>query len=109
MPPRRRNPLGSWGLRVDLCVARRQRWPHIASSSRLELDPQAPCARHILILGQAPRIYASILLQVTGEGGNYRANRCRASIMSPASAWTDMDLDRISCGISGRAVSAKLR
>ena len=27
----------------------------IASSSRLELGSQAPCARHILILGQAPR------------------------------------------------------
>jgi hypothetical protein len=55
MLTRRRNPLGAWGLRVDLFVARRQRCTRIASSSRLDLDPQAPCARHILILGQAPR------------------------------------------------------
>jgi hypothetical protein len=54
MPTRRRNPLGAWGLRADLFVARRQRCACIASSSRLELGSQAPCARHVLILGHAP-------------------------------------------------------
>jgi apolipoprotein D and lipocalin family protein len=45
MPLRRRNPLGAWVLRdlgpgsgpANLCVARRQRCPRIASSSRLDL------------------------------------------------------------------------
>jgi hypothetical protein len=54
MPRRRCNPLGAWGLRADLFVARRRRCPRIASSSRLDLGSQAPCARHTLILGQAP-------------------------------------------------------
>jgi hypothetical protein len=44
----------AWGLQADLCIARRQRCPRIASSSRLELGLQAPCARRILLLGQAP-------------------------------------------------------
>ena len=40
----------------DRCVARRQRCHRIASSSRLALAMQAPCARPLLILGQAPSI-----------------------------------------------------
>jgi hypothetical protein len=64
MLTRRRNPLGAWGLRADLFVARRQRGTRIASSSRLDLDPQAPCARHILILGQAPSDWVHALLMI---------------------------------------------
>ena len=54
MPPRRRNPKGAWGLRAISALLVVNDVIDIASSSRLELASQAPCARPLLILGQAP-------------------------------------------------------
>ena len=55
MPPRRPEPEGRMGVVGDLFVARRRRCASTSpSSSHLELASQAPCARPLLILGQAP-------------------------------------------------------
>ena len=51
-----RNPKGWWRLRADLRVARRQRCHRIASSSLLDLDPQAPPARPLWFLSQPLRV-----------------------------------------------------
>src|SRR5512136_1693817 len=67
MPVRSRNPKGAWGLHGDRRVARRQRCPRIASSSRLALAAQAPCARPLLLLGQAPRQRQTIKLRAPKE------------------------------------------
>ena len=48
-------PEGRMGVAGDLCVARRQRCPRIASSSRLDLASQAPCARPIVLSPRAAR------------------------------------------------------
>ena len=53
-------PFGRIDIAGNLCVARRQRCPRIASSSRLALAVQAPCARLLLILGQAPSIASQV-------------------------------------------------
>ena len=52
-------PEGRMGVAGDLCVARRQRCPRIASSSRLDLASQAPCARPIVL---SPRAARSLIL-----------------------------------------------
>ncbi len=55
MPARRRNPEGASGVAGELVVARRRRCPTSPPPSRLDLASQAPCARPMLLLGQAPR------------------------------------------------------
>ena len=58
------------GIAGNLCVARRRRCaPASTSSSRLELASQAPCARHIVILGQTPSPHFSQDFEI---GGKYK-------------------------------------
>jgi hypothetical protein len=68
MPPQSRNPKGSGSAQRPsrMGIARRSlrcssstMGTGIASSSRLALAAQAPCARPLLILGQAPSVIAS--------------------------------------------------
>ena len=57
MSPPGRNPKGAWALHDDRsrCSSSTMR-NDIASSSRLALPVQAPCARPLLLLGQTPRL-----------------------------------------------------
>ena len=52
--PRRHEPLGTWGLRPHASLLVVNDATSIVSSSRLAWDSQAPCARPMLLLGQAP-------------------------------------------------------
>jgi len=45
LPPRCRNPKGAWGLRGDLCVARRQRCARTSPPPRALSSPRKPHAR----------------------------------------------------------------
>src|SRR5712691_11992448 len=49
------NPLGTWGLRPHASLLVVNDATNIVSSSRLAWDSQAPCARPMRLLGQAPR------------------------------------------------------
>src|SRR6266850_6050997 len=53
--PRRPNPSGAWGLRPHASFLVVNDASHIVSSSRLAWDSQAPRARPMRLLGQAPR------------------------------------------------------
>src|SRR6266702_8310357 len=48
------NPLGTWGLRPHASLLVVNDATNIVSSSRLAVDSQAPCARPMRLLGQAP-------------------------------------------------------
>src|SRR2546425_12072505 len=50
------NPLGTWGLRPHASLLVVNDATHIVSSSRLAWDSQAPCARPMRLLGQAPGV-----------------------------------------------------
>jgi len=48
-------PIGRMGIAGNICAARRRRCARTSTSSaRLDLASQAPCARALVILGQAP-------------------------------------------------------
>jgi hypothetical protein len=49
------------GVVGDFCVARRQRCHRIASSSRLDLASQSPCARPIVLSPRAAKEYIDLL------------------------------------------------
>jgi hypothetical protein len=54
------SPWCAWGLHDNRGVARRQRCTRIASSSRLALAVQAPCARPIVLSPRAARLGATV-------------------------------------------------
>src|SRR5712691_5976255 len=53
------NPLGTWGLRPHASLLVVNDATNIVSSSRLAWDSQAPCARPMRLLGQAPSVGVS--------------------------------------------------
>ena len=78
MAPRRRNPKGAWVLRAIALLLVVNDVLDIASSSRLALASQYPCARPLVVYQRAAKMNAltkrvALITGITGQDGSYLA------------------------------------